>query len=184
MKFRAKDAETQEITLRLEHYDDIFSDFDARPYSKRALSVDFLDEVRRATADKSESGIELVLAVPEAERSESHDATIRERLAEHFQKHYGILCRQKKKIQRYGWFMVFLGVVAMVGATFILAEDPTHNLFLSFLVVFLEPAAWFLLWEGMDQVLFASKEFNPELSFYKKMSANPHHIHFKPYSST
>ena len=38
--------EKAEVGLRLEKYDDIFSDFDVRPYSARALSVDFLEEIK------------------------------------------------------------------------------------------------------------------------------------------
>ncbi len=173
--------DTQEISLRLEHYDDIFSDFDMRPYSKRALSVDFIDEIRRASLDKNEDGIELSLCVPESERSESHEMTIKERLGRHFEKHYGLLLRQKRKKFVQSVFMMTLGVIAMVFATFILSRNPAHDLLLSFLVVFLEPAAWFLLWEGADNILFASREINPELSFYRKMFASHQNIHFKSY---
>ncbi|MDP2642024.1 MAG: hypothetical protein Q8P21_01905 [bacterium] len=176
-----KAEETQEISLKLEQYDDIFSDFDMRPYSRRALSVDFLDEIKRASTDKDESGIELLLHVPEEGRSESSEATIKERLWKHFDKHYGLLLTDKRRTIRQGLTMVSLGVIFMVAATFIIFEDPTDSLLLSFLVVFLEPAAWFLLWEGMDQIIFNSKEVNPELSFYRKMSVLPKNVYFKSY---
>lgn len=173
--------DTQEISLRLEHYNDIFSDFDIRPYSKRALSVDFLDEIRRATADKKESSIELLLYVPTKDLNQSHEATIRERLAQHFQKHYDRLSREKGSILRRGFLMVVLGIIASAVAALIIFQDPKENLLMSFLVVFLEPAAWFLLWEGMDQILFTSREMDAELSFYRKMAGNHHRVHFKPY---
>lgn len=173
--------ETQEIFIRLEHYDDIFSDFDIRHYSKRALSVDFLDEVMRASDDKAFGGVDLVLYIPEKERSESHDATIKERLAGHFKKHYVILSRNKRKVMRLGFGMTALGVAAMIGATLLHHNEPEGNLLWSFLLVFLEPAAWFLLWEGMDQVIFNSKEIDPELAFYKKMADSHSRIHFLSY---
>ena len=173
--------ENPEISLRLEQYDDIFSDFDMRPYSKRALSVDFLDEVKRATSDKTGGAIELVLYAPEKERNEAHETTIKERLGAHFKRHYLLLAKERSEILRLGISMVVLGIVSMIAATFILYEDPTENLFLSFLVVFLEPAAWFLLWEGMDQIIFHSKDINPNLQFYKKMSESQGHVHFKSY---
>jgi hypothetical protein len=74
-----------------------------------------------------------------------------------------------------------MGIICMVAATFVIFEDPSQNLFLSFLVVFLEPAAWFLLWEGMDQIIFNSKSLNSELNFYRKMSSPHGNIHFKSY---
>ena len=173
--------DTQEISLRLEHYDDIFSDFDMRPYSKRALSVDFIDEIRRASIDKDEEGMDLTLYVPAAGRSESQEATIKERLAGHFEKHYGLVLKDKRKTMGQGIFMVILGVISMILATFILSGSAEGDILKSFLVVFLEPAAWFLLWEGADQILFTSREINPELSFYGKMFASRENIHFKPY---
>lgn len=171
----------QEISLRLEHYNDIFSDFDIRPYSKRALSVDFLEEIKRAAHDKEIGGIDLVFHAPEKNRNESHEATIRERLSTHFKKHYQIVLAEKRKIMRTGISMIIFGVVFMILATLIIFKDPEDNILLSFLVVFLEPAAWFLLWEGMDQILFNSKNINPELDFYKKMSHERGHVHFKTY---
>ena len=75
--------------------------------------------------------------------------------------------------------MVMLGILCMIAATLIVFKDPSQNLLLSFLVIFLEPAAWFLLWEGMDQIIFNSKDINPELEFYKKMASSNMHICFK-----
>ena len=77
--------------------------------------------------------------------------------------------------------MVALGIIAMVVATFVVFQDPSQNLMLSFLVVFLEPAAWFLLWEGMDQIIFNSKKINTELYFYRKMFNSHRRINFGSY---
>ncbi len=173
--------ENQQISIRLEQFDDIFSDFDIRDYSKRALSVDFLDEIRRASIDKDESGVELVLYVPEKERDELKEQNIKERLMAHFERHYGLTLKEKRKTLNRGWSMVFLGVISMLGATLIVSEGPSSNFFLSFLLVLLEPAALFLLWEGMDQIIFSSKEIDPELMFYKKMARTPHTVDFKSF---
>jgi len=173
--------ETSEIYLRIVQYDDIFSDFDIRPYSKRALSVDFLDEIKRATFDKNDEGIELVLHAPEKERNEAHELIIKERLAAHFKRHLHLLLQEKRRVLGLGISMIVLGVVCMVMATFVVFKDPSQNLWLSFLVVFLEPAAWFLLWEGMDQVIFNSKKDSTELDFYRKMSHPQGKVYFKSY---
>jgi hypothetical protein len=174
-------TETQEILIRLEHHDDIFSDFDIRPYTHRSLSVDFLEEMKRAIIDKEDTGIDLALHVPEKERNESHEAIIKERLAGHFKRHHHLLLKDKRRVLKLGGSMVGLGIIFMIAATSIIFKDPSHSLLLSFLVVFLEPAAWFLLWEGMDQIIFNSKNINPELSFYRKMSDSHSSVHFKSY---
>lgn len=170
--------ESREISLRLEQYDDIFSDFDVRPYSRRALSDDFLDEIRHASYDKYDNGIELNLYVRETKRDPSKEEVIVERLTAHFKKHFTILQKEKRKIFSLGWFMVALGIASMLLVTRIVYYDPTSDVWLSFLVVLLEPAAWFLLWEGMNQIIFTSKNLEPELSFYRKMSNSHGRISF------
>ncbi len=75
--------------------------------------------------------------------------------------------------------MVIMGILSMIAATYVVFKDPSRNPLLSFLVVFLEPAAWFLLWEGMDQILFYSKNINPDLEFYRRMVSSNGNIHFK-----
>jgi hypothetical protein len=173
--------ETQEIYIRLEQYDDIFSDFDMRPHTKRALSVDFLEEIKRAVDGKEGEGIDLILHIPEKERDQTLEENIKARLAAHFTRHYELLHHKKRHVLEFGIAMVFLGIICMIAATFIIFRDPAENLLLSFLVVFLEPAAWFLLWEGMDQIIFHSKNINPDLLFYRKMKDSKDSIHFKAY---
>jgi hypothetical protein len=181
MSLHQNSLETQQISLKLEHYDDIFSDFDIRPYSKRALSVDFLDEIKRASTDKHDDGVELVLHVPETLHNETDETMIQKRLDGHFEKHYHLLLKEKRRVLGLGLTMVVLGIISMIIATLIIFRDPTHDVVLSFLVVFLEPAAWFLLWEGMDQIVFHSKNINPELNFYRTMHKSSGHLYFKTY---
>ncbi|MDP1624803.1 MAG: hypothetical protein Q8L64_03435 [bacterium] len=172
--------ETQEISLRLVGgYEDIFSDFDVRPYSRRSLSVDFIDEICRASGDKHHEGIDLVMHVPLAQRNESHEATIRERLTGHFKKHYALTLADRRRVLKKGFFMIGIGALCMIAATLVEHYELARSIVNSFFLVFLEPAAWFLLWEGMDQVIFESKSKDTELNFYRKMADSRGHIHFK-----
>ena len=76
------------ISLILEGYHDIFSNFDPRPYSEKALSDDFLSECRRAARDKDEQRLELRFMIPKARRDTAEENKIKHRLKEHFHKHY------------------------------------------------------------------------------------------------
>jgi len=75
------------ISLWIDDYDDIFSDFDPRPFSQRALSEDFLAEAKRAVRDRREDVPELRFLVPAPVRNLAGEATIRKRLREHFRRH-------------------------------------------------------------------------------------------------
>lgn len=180
-KKTAMSPETSEISLKLENYDDIFSDFDIRPYPRRSFSVDFLDEIRRAARDKDDSGIELLLHLPEKLRNKTDEEVIIERFLAHFKKHHHLLLKEKKRVKRLGRIMVFIGIICMLVAAFIKFQDPSKDFLMSFLLVLLEPAAWFLVWEGMNQIVFHSKNIDPELDFNQKMSHANGHIYFKSY---
>ncbi len=170
--------ELSEIVLRIEVYDDIFSDFDVRPYSSRSLSVDFLDEIKRATRDKQDDGIVLTMCVMQR-RSGAREFVIRERLLSHFRKYHRRLIAEKRRLLRVGYMMVGLGALCMITASFIIYKTHEKNFVFSVLLLFLEPAAWFLLWEGMDQLIFNSKKLDQDLNFYHKMSDPHSNIRFK-----
>lgn len=158
-----------EISLQLDTYDDVFSDFDPRPFSQRALSVDFLDEAKRASREMRES-IELKFLIPEKARNLRDEQMIKKRLKEHFQKHHRMLHKERSGIMRQGALFVIAGIILMFLAAYVLFTYAETSLATAFLVVFLEPAGWFLFWEGLDLVIFEPKSKKPNLEFYGKMA--------------
>ena len=68
------------ISLILDSYEDIFSSFDARPYSEKALSVDFLAECKNAVRDKGEFEIEMRLLMPKDKRNLKQETIIKKRI--------------------------------------------------------------------------------------------------------
>jgi len=162
-----RDSHKPEVGLRLESYTEIFSDFDPRPYSQRALSQDFLDELRRATSEIEEESFKLNLLMPAAQRNIPEELIIKKRLNEHFRKHTAMQDKEHRKIIKTGVIMILFGVLLMAGATLVLHYSQGNWLY-SFLRVLLEPAGWFMIWEGMYLAIFVNRERKPEFEFYKK----------------
>ncbi|MBI4448201.1 hypothetical protein HY643_04415 [Candidatus Woesearchaeota archaeon] len=159
-----------EISLWLDCYDDIFSDFDPRPYSDRELSDDFLAAAKKATRDKPLGIIELKFLIPSAKRDTNQENLIKRRVREHFKKQYGWFNDEVTAIIKKGALFTILGVILMFTATAIIYKGQEDNLFISFLIVLLEPAGWFMFWEGLGHIFFESKKKKSDLDFYKKMS--------------
>lgn len=162
--------EMSEISLWLDTYDDIFSDFDPRPYSQRALSEDFLWEARRASRDKVSGGIEIKFLVPAAMRNSSHESLIRKRLREHFSKHQKIAVKEVRDMIRHGIYFAVTGAVIMLFASYLLFEHEENSFIFNFLITLMEPAGWFFFWEGLRQAVFESKVKKPDAEFYRKMA--------------
>lgn len=167
---KQKLLEMSEISLWLDNYDDIFSDFDPRPYSQRALSDDFLSEAKKACREKPSGGTELKLLVPPNERNVQEEKIIKTRLKEHFGRQSNSLKKEIKNMVKHGLLFSIAGIFLMLIATFLMVESNTKDMIISFFIILLEPAGWFLFWEGLDIVVFDSKKIKPELEFYKKIS--------------
>jgi len=156
------------LPLQITSYDDIFSGFDPRPFDHRALSVDFVEEAKRATRDKGE-GIELKFFIPKEKRDLKKEKLVKKRLSEHFNRHHEKIIKEKKEIIRKGLYFMGTGIILMAVATFILFKYE-KTILTSFLTILLEPGGWFFFWEGLNLAIFESKKFTSDIEFYKKMS--------------
>lgn len=158
-----------EIGVWIDNYDDIFSDFDPRPYSQRSISQDLLNEAKKASRDKASGEIELKFLVPKKERNLKNENLIKRRLKDHFKKHITQLKIEHRKIIKEGLFFLFLGILFMtITGIFLIKNTPTK--LIVFLSVFLEPGGWFLFWEGLYLIVFEKRKKNPDLEFYRKMN--------------
>ncbi len=162
------------VSLILDSYNDLFSDFDPRSYSERGLSVDFLDECKRAVREKEES-TELRLLVPKNKRNNPEENIIKKRLTEHFIKHFHEKKAGVRKIKGVGFAWFFAGVIVSVFATLFLVGE--ENFWFKFLMILLEPASWFFFWEGLYKIFITSREKLPEYEFYKKMAESKISFH-------
>ncbi len=157
-----------EISLWLYTYDDIFSDFDPRPFNERSLSIDFLDEAQRAARDKGQETIQLKLLIPTQKRNTSQETLIKKRLKDYFKKRAEEKAKEIKKLVTSGILFTLLGILLMVFATAI-AFYEEHAFFATFLLILFEPAGWFFFWEGMGLIVFEAKKLKPSNEFYQKM---------------
>ncbi len=170
--------EKSEISLVLDTYDDIFSDFDPRPYGERALSVDFLDEAKRAVRFKGEE-IELRFLIPKAVRNARHEEVIKQRLRAHFKRHYRLIKAERDAYKKQAVLLVVLGIViGLVGVGLISLPGLSVSEIAAIGIV-LSPASWYTIWTGFDHLLYPKVEKVLDEDFNKKMSMA--HIAFIPY---
>ena len=158
-----------EISLWLDTYDDIFSDFDPRPFNERSLSIDFLDEAQRAARDKGQETIQLKLRIPTQKRNTSQETLIKKRLKEYFKKKAEEKTKEVKKVITNGVLFTLLGVLLMILAAAIAFYEAHAAFFATFLLILFEPAGWFFFWEGMGLIVFEARKLKPSNEFYQKM---------------
>ena len=158
-----------EISLWLDSYDDIFSDFDPRPFSTRNISDDFLYEIKKITRETEFSISELKLLIPDKLRSAESEGVITKRLHSYFNKSLHYYLKKKKTERKKGFLLSVCGIILMAGASYVSSKQ-SQNILMHTLLVVLEPAGWFLLWFGMEYLINVSRKEKRELDFYSKMS--------------
>ena len=157
-----------EISILLDSYDDIFSDFDPSEYSERTLSDDFIIQTQKISKNKDGAKMSLKLLLPTLARNEEDEKVIIQRLHSHFKDAYQQVKSDVKKANRKGIVLTGIGTVLMVAASYLSFMKP-EKYHLHFLIVLFEPAGWFLLWAGLDHLVYLSKSKKNDINFYAKM---------------
>lgn len=167
-----------EISLILDTYDDIFSDFDPRPYDQRTLSEDFLSEAKKAARDKK-TGIELRFMIPQALRNEKSEALIKLRLREYFRRQHRRMKTELSSRNKQAAILIGVGAAIGFADAFLLSLNGLAAVLRDAIEIILTPASWYTVWTGFDDVLVKPKELVNDMDFYRKMTGA--HITFTPY---
>lgn len=165
-----KIKDSSEVGITLDSYEDIFSDFDPRPYSAKGLSEDFLFEARRAAISKYPNKISLIMMLPKAKRNSKQEVVIKKRLKDYFRERYNFSMKEKRRVVKEGIIFTVIGIILMVAVSYVYFIFNKETVLASFLTILLEPASWFLFWEGLDLLIFDSKKEKPDLEFYREMA--------------
>lgn len=158
-----------EISLWIDNYGDLFSDFDPRPFSERTFSDDFITQIKKMSKDTKGPISTLKLLVPQGVQVEENDKIIRKRLSQYFYDLYQQIREEFRSVKLKGLYFSVVGIILMLVAAYI-SFLKLSNFLINLLLVLFEPAGWFFLWSGMDNLITFSKSKKDELSFYKRMS--------------
>ena len=158
-----------EVSILLDSYDDIFSDFDPSEYSERTLSDDFIIQAKKISRNKIGNKMSLRLLLPANKRNEHEEKAIIKRLHSYFKGVHQTLNTEAKKANIRGLIFTLIGIIIMIAAGYISFIKP-EKYHVHFLLVLFEPAGWFLLWTGFDHLANSSKETKKDHDFYLKMT--------------
>ncbi|PIU89068.1 hypothetical protein COS64_01825 [archaeon CG06_land_8_20_14_3_00_37_11] len=157
-----------QISMMLDNYDDIFSDFDSREYSQKLLSDDFLIEAKKVSVETISGSFELRLLIPSEERDEELENVIKKRLRENFKHQYKKLIKEHQELTVKGTLFIITGVIIMLITAALNYFE--NNFIITFLFIIGQPAGWFFFWEGLGLLMFKPKLLKNELIFYRKMA--------------
>lgn len=164
--------ELAEVSILLDSYDDIFSDFDPSAYSERTMSDDFIIQAKKFSRNKSgNKKMSLRLLLPANKRNEQEEKVIVKRLHSYFKSVHEQLEAEVRKTNTRGLILTMIGIAIMIAASYISFMKP-EKYHVHLVLVLFEPAGWFLLWAGLDHLVYSSKETKKDLDFYSRMTTS------------
>lgn len=164
--------EKSEVVLWIDTYNDLFSDFDPRPFAERRVSEDFILQIRHALKEVPNTLRVLKLLVPAKVRVSEDEIVIRKKLATYFLHQQRQLEQTNREVKRKGFYFLFGGLMFMLVASY-LKEVRLDNFYITFLLTVLEPGGWFLLWTGFDHFMTFSRNRLQDMAFFNRV-ANVH----------
>lgn len=158
------------VMIALDTYEDIFSDFDTRPFSERGLSDDFLKELLRRTLETPKRELEVLMVMPQTLRKEKDENTIKSRLRKHFSKEVKRIEEKRNGKRRHGYAYFAMGGVLLMLEVYLIEQAESISKFLfAFSQAFILPAGWFLAYTGLEKILQPYGEDAADYEFYKKL---------------
>lgn len=155
------------VDLALDHYDEIFSDFDRSPYSSRALSNDFVGELTRRFGETGHGQIEVVFSLPRAVRNRDTEALIKERLRKYFQWKLSEVDEDIR--EEVGRGMKYIGVgAAVIACSTVLTHMFSQNLALNVIGEILLVPGWVGEFLGLEKIIDTRPKVRKQREFYEK----------------
>lgn len=175
------------VSIALESYDDIFSDFDPRHFCERLISKDFISECRRRVTNSRQGlsdNFTFHLLVPENLHNVELDQIITKRMLAYFEYKY------KKSLWDLIWFLTKSIAMMVLGIVLLTAAAVANQLisskigkWYSIIDQLVQPAAWFWVWSGLDLMFLRTSDSGKisEKKFWNKMRKCS--IHFTSYDN-
>jgi hypothetical protein len=165
---RIKDI--KEVSIAIDDWDDIFSDFDPRPLSERALSEDFIFELKRRYRETRKGSFLVTIYAPISLKDEKSEKTVIQRLKRHFR--HRSLQRQKElnRIRARGVAFVAAGICFLGFLTLATYFRFFSDLTIELLGIILMPLGWFGVWEGFSKIVDTSPIFIQEEKLFDRLS--------------
>lgn len=153
------------IQVALDEYDDIFSDFDPSPYTKRLLSEDFLKEIQRRYIETGKGEIEVRFTLPAALRDAKTEALIKKRIAHYFDSKIKSSDEDTAKIRRKGLVHLIAGFLLLSADIFIY---DIKDIFIRLISVITVPAGWYGMYSGLEYMFAYPGEIMERRKFYQR----------------
>jgi hypothetical protein len=160
----------QDISIAIDSWDDIFSDFDPSPLEQRILSEDFLSELKKRYRETQRGNFLITIYAPLSLRDESSEKIVLKRLKQYFKfRHLGLQKEFNESVGK-GLIFVVMGILFLSTLTLVAYFKLLGTLALELLSILLMPLGWFGIWEGFSRVIDPAPMLKQDLGLFAKLA--------------
>ena len=109
----------KEISIILDVWDDIFSDFDPRPLDERALSEDFISELKKRYRETTKGNLLISFFAPKGLKDEKSEQVVVNRLKKYFKYRALQDRREIYTMRKKGVVFILIGICFLSSITLI-----------------------------------------------------------------
>ena len=173
---RIKDI--KEISIAIDTWDDIFSDFDPRPFDEKNLSEDFIAELKKRYRESRHGNFVINIYAPISLKDEKTEKKVTHRLKRHFKNKARYRQKEIARIRIKGVIFLVFGICFLGILTLVTYYRVFSDLAIEILGIILMPLGWFGIWEGFSKIVDTSPVFLREEIIFKKLSTASYHFHY------
>lgn len=160
----------QEISIAIDSWDDIFSDFDPSPLEQRVLSEDFLIELRKRHRESRSGNFIVTIYAPLSLKDENTEHIVTKRLKQYFKYRYVAITREISKLRKKGTLFILVGIILLGILTLLTAYGVVNKILLELIGIIVVPLGWFGIWEGFSRVIEPSPKSVLDQELFNKLS--------------
>ena len=169
----------KEISIILDVWDDIFSDFDPRPLDERALSQDFIDELKKRYRETSKGDLLISFFAPKSLKDDQSEKMVIHRLRRYFRERAAQKRREILRLRTRGAVFVLCGIAFLSAITVAAHFAVVSEFALQLLEIVFVPLGWFGIWEGFSQIVNVSPAYSQGETLYRKLAEAQYHFHYE-----
>ena len=160
----------QDISIAIDSWDDVFSDFDPSPLEQRILSEDFLLELKKRYRETQRGNFIITIYAPLSLKDEASERIISKRLKQYFKFRHLEIQRDINEARRKGVIFIIVGMFFLANLTMVTYLKMFSSLVIDLLSIIVMPLGWFCVWEGFSRILEPYPLLKQDLELFGKLS--------------
>ena len=160
----------KEISVAIDRWEDIFSDFDPSPLGQRTLSEDFISELKKRYRETKRGSFIITIYAPLSLKDEQKEKVVIQRLKQYFRFRSIQAKKQLGRIRARGITFVAFGTFSLGLLILLTYFKVFSELAIEMIGIALMPLGWFGIWEGFSKIVDASPILRVDEDLFVKLA--------------